>query len=270
MRNYGYLDSTLKKIAAAIWAFLFLAILFKELRYYSKQGFRAYFITSDAGFWNWFEVVFIISVLMMVDATYRYWQMSRDILETLQDPGRWRNTSSTDALEFTDTMNYGKLMRTVMRNISTVTVLGMFKVFKYMSLSPNVYFTWKVLIAARQEMYGFLIVFFMLMACFAFMATAIFGFKLRYFHNFASSFLSLIRLSVGILDFDYAEWQEADDVWAPIFVFSFVFLMMLVAVNMFISILSEYYDKINTQEDTWIEDVAIFRRQGVTVPSSVR
>ena len=56
------------------------------------------------------------------------------------------------------------------------------------------------------------------------------GFKLRYFHNFSSSMLSLIRLSVGVLDFDYNEWQEADDLWAPIFLVTFVVLVMMTSI----------------------------------------
>ena len=86
-----------------------------------------------------------------------------------------------------------------------------------------------------QEIYGFLVVFLIVLACFSFWATAMLGFKLRYFHNFSSSMISLIRLSVGVLDFDYNEWQEADDLWAPIFLVSFVVLVMMTSMYVFCS-----------------------------------
>lgn len=54
-------------------------------------------------------------------------------------------------------------------------------------------------IAARFELFGFLVVFTIFLMCASFFASAIFGHKLRYFHNVPSAAVSLIRLSVGIL-----------------------------------------------------------------------
>ena len=118
-----------------------------------RAGLKKYFITSEGSFWNGFEVVFFASVFMMVNATYRFWQDSRDILAVLEDTDRWVDRTAehaSDPLQFTDMMNYQKLMRTVMRNLAIVTILGMFKIFKYMSLSPGLNFMWSVVLAARQ------------------------------------------------------------------------------------------------------------------------
>ena len=120
---------------------------------FRRAGFEYYFITSEGSFWNGFEVIFFLSVFWMVYATYRFWQDSRDILAVLEDTDRWVDRTSehaSDPLQFTDMMNYQKLMRTVMRNLAIVTILGMFKIFKYMSLSPSLNFMWSVVLAARQ------------------------------------------------------------------------------------------------------------------------
>ena len=48
----------------------------------------------------------------------------------------------------------------------------------------------------------------------------------------------------------------------------FVFICMLIAVNMFISILSEYYDQVKTEQRQWKDDIKIFELQGMNVPST--
>jgi hypothetical protein len=76
------------------------------------------------------------------------------------------------------------------------------------------------------------------------------------------------RLSVGIFDLDYTAMKEASGFQAPLFLGLFVFIGMLVSINMFIAILSEYYEKIKNEENQWADDVAIFERQGMTVATT--
>jgi hypothetical protein len=137
-----------------------------------------------------------------------------------------------------------------------------------MSFSDNLSFMFKVITRAKTELGGFMIVYLLLIGCFAFLASTLFGYEMREFHNFASALMSLVRLSVGLLDFDYNVMKEAEGFWSPLFLAIFVFLAMLTVVNLFISILSEYYDQVKTETNQWNEDIKIFEMQGMTVPSS--
>lgn len=91
---------------------------------------------------------------------------------------------------------------------------------------------------------------------------------MREFHNLASAIMSLVRLSVGLLDFDYNTMKTAEAFWAPLFLATFVFVAMLTIVNLFISILSDFYDQVNEETNTWNDDIKIFESQGMTVPKT--
>ena len=67
-----------------------------------------------------------------------------------------------------------------------------------MSLSDSLNFMYKVVLRAKGEIAGFMIVYMLLMVCFAILATTMFGYEIRDFHNLASSMTSLIRLSVRL------------------------------------------------------------------------
>ena len=137
-----------------------------------------------------------------------------------------------------------------------------------MNLSDSLNFMFKIAARATGEIAGFMVVYTLLLLSCAFLATTLFGYEMREFHNLASAMTSLMRLSVGILDFDYNLMKTADAFWAPLFIIFFVFICMLIAVNMFISILSEYYDQVKTEQRQWKDDIKIFELQGMNVPST--
>lgn len=170
--------------------------------------------------------------------------------------------------EFLDLHTLKSKFRTLTKWISLLVFLSIFKSFKFMSLSDNLNFMYKIILRAKTEILGFMTVYFILMACFAFAVQQLFGYEIRNFHNFQSSIISLVRLSVGILDIDYNLMKEADSFFTPVFITVFVFVCMLTAINMFIAILSEYYEIVKTESTQLKEDIAIFESQGMTVPSS--
>ena len=137
-----------------------------------------------------------------------------------------------------------------------------------MNLSDSLNFMFKIAARATGEIAGFMVVYTLLLLSCAFLSTTLFGYEMREFHNLASAMTSLMRLSVGILDFDYNLMKTADGFWAPNFIIFFVFICMLIAVNMFISILSEYYDQVKTEQRQWKDDIKIFELQGMNVPST--
>lgn len=172
------------------------------------------------------------------------------------------------ATEFLDLHPLKSKFRTMTRWVSLLVFLSIFKSFKFMSLSDNLNFMYKIILRAKTEILGFMTVYFILIACFAFFSQQLFGYEIRNFHNFQSSIISLVRLSVGILDIDYDLMKEADSFFTPVFITVFVFVCMLTAINMFIAILSEYYEIVKTESTQLKEDIAIFESQGMTVPSS--
>lgn len=96
------------------------------------------------------------------------------------------------------------------------------KVMKFMNLSERLSFLWRVLGHAKLELMAFLGIFLVLLSSFALLATVMMGYRARELHNVPTALLSLLRLTVGIYDLNYNEWKEADPIWAPIFLISFM------------------------------------------------
>ena len=239
----------------------------KNLDFIIKQayrlGLRSYFITSENSFWNLYEILFFsFFIKLFVDTRIFY--------EHCKDTDKELLASSKDGTldgQFTDIYSLKSEFRQMLRSVSFLVFLSVLKIFKFMSLSDSLNFMYKVVLRAKGEIAGFMVVYLVLIACSALLATTLFGYEIRDFHNFASSIMSLIRLSVGILDFDYTQMKEADAFFAPVFLVGFVFVSMLTAINMFIAILSEYYTIVKDESTQLKDDIAIFESQGMTVPT---
>jgi hypothetical protein len=264
MRAFAYLDSSYKSSLAYLFALMAVALFLTEARTAYRMGLTSYFITSENSVWNLYEIIFFVMFLFLVNSINSYLEICRDVdsaLIQLSTDGQLDET-------FYDLHSMKSKFRTMTRNVSVLVFLSILKSFKFMSLSDNLNFMYKILLRAKSEIFGFMTVYAILMACFAFFTQQLFGYEIRNFHNFQSALISLIRLSVGILDFDYVAMKEADSAFSPLFLLVFVFVCMLTAINMFIAILSEYYTIVKTESTQLKEDIKIFESQGMTVPSS--
>lgn len=72
-------------------------------------------------------------------------------------------------------------------------------------------------------------------------AVYIYGYRLRDYHNLASAGMAWGQIMVGERTFDY---QDKSDLWtfSVFFFILFVFLVVIVGMNVFIAILSESYE----------------------------
>ena len=264
MRSFGYLDTDLMRFAAVFMALMALKLALNEFKTLRKIGPPSYFLWSENNIWNCFEVLFFSQFVMLIKRTYEFKNDTDANEQKLIDA---REDGYLDS-SFIDVFSLKSSFRAMLRGISFLVFMSLFKIFKFMNFSDNLNFMFKVVTRSKNELIGFMVVYFLLISCFAFLASTLFGYEMREFHNFASSITSCVRLSVGILDFDYNVMKEAEGFWAPLFLVGFVFIAMLIAVNMFISILSEYYDQVKNETAQWNEDIKIFELQGMTVPSS--
>jgi len=56
----------------------------------------------------------------------------------------------------------------------------------------------------------------------------------------------LLRILIG--EFEYREYIETNSYFTPIFFMAYIFIVFFVIINMFIAIISEYYDRVKTKE----------------------
>lgn len=113
------------------------------------------------------------------------------------------------------------------------------KVFKYLQISNKMNSLWEVLQRAFSDILAFVTILLFILGGFGVFACVLFGDHVRSFHNIPSSMHTLLYFSIGDFgDIDYELMKQANSMLAPVFVGLFMVLVVLVALNMFIAILT--------------------------------
>lgn len=126
------------------------------------------------------------------------------------------------------------------------------KIFEFLALSKKMSTLWLTLNRAMSDIVAFIVGFVIVVAGFAFMGMYMFGWLLVDFHNFASSFSTLLRLPLG--DFSYDDLKTARPALASMFFNLYVASVFLVIMNMFIGIVTKYFDEVHEEArrvDRW-------------------
>jgi hypothetical protein len=120
--------------------------------------------------------------------------------------------------------------------------LGFIKIFKYLQLNSKFNQLWNTIKFALWDMISMFFIFFLVICGFATMGHLIYGSNCVSYHNFTSSMSSLLRILIG--EFDYKVLLEINPYFTPFFFISYVFIILVVSMNMFIAVISEYYDQV--------------------------
>jgi hypothetical protein len=113
------------------------------------------------------------------------------------------------------------------------------KVFKYLQISNKMNSLWEVLQRAFSDILAFVTILLFILGGFGVFACVLFGDHVRSFHNIPSSMHTLLYFSIGDFgDIDYELMKQANSALAPVFIGLFMVLVVLVALNMFIAILT--------------------------------
>ena len=204
MRTYGYLDSTPMRGYASVWGVAVCALLMKELRAIKKAGLRSHFLYSSKAFWNWWEVIFYYCVFRSVTATSvftdytLYMEAEMEKLQARSCDSQqlclrvysdlYLCVQATGLLEhtFVDLIEFKKACRSCLKAISMTVFVSIFKTFKYLSLSIKLNFMWRIMLKAKGDILAFGIIFVLFMITFGYLATVLFGYELRIFHNWCA------------------------------------------------------------------------------------
>ena len=227
-----------------------------EIRKLLVEGFAGYFLKSQDASWNRFEWLFlglIANVLYWCNEMHTDSTIMLDELRTNVDSG------------FTDLQGLRATQIVLRKAVAWLSFFSVLKFMKYMNLNEGLSFLWRVLGHAKWELLAFLIVFLLLLVAFSLLFSMLLGFSVREMHNVPSALLSLMRLTVGVLDFDYVQWKNADPTWAPFVLVIFIFLIMLTASNIFIAILTDAYARKKAQISRYKKYKKMLQTEGTMV-----
>ena len=163
-----------------------------------------------------------------------------------------RTTFTVNEREFHDNYNFAAAYINTFTLAGLIGVLHALKFFEYLALQKRMNTLWITLGRAGFDLAAFVVGLVVLVTGFAFMGMLIFGFLLPEFHNFASSFSTLLRYPLG--DFDYSALLRARPAITSVFFSLYVAIVFLVCMNMIIAIITKYYEEVQLhldQADKW-------------------
>jgi hypothetical protein len=224
---------------------LFLLLWLRELTMLVVAGWRN-------GIWWFLSIARAFDVvLILAQFLYIY-----NWLSFLLDP----RISAFD-VNATTFQSYYSLGETFTEAVTWAGVVGLLmclKLFLFLGLSKRMLTVWVTIQRALPDMLAFAIGFLVLVSGFACLGYFIFGFVLQDFHNIVSAIASLLRMALG--DFDYRVLADARPTLAPLFFAVFIIVVFLLALTVFIGILTRYYERIH-------EELKVVDRWKETTPS---
>ena len=226
------------------WLVLWVWILILDIMRYINQGFNLFFKSGLDSAWNRFDLFLF---LLMGYTFYVTWEVNQYTLEQM-DVLKLNDESGA----FTDLMPLRDKMKYMSRVFGIISFLSVIRFLKYLNGIEQISFMWRVVGSAKVDLMAFATVFVLLLLSFTLLCKVLWGASERQFHNLPTTFVNLLRLTVGTLDFDFASMKEHEPSLAPIFLTLFMFVMMLISINFFIAILTESYSKKKEQVSKYI------------------
>uniref|UniRef100_K3WG63 Ryanodine receptor Ryr domain-containing protein n=1 Tax=Globisporangium ultimum (strain ATCC 200006 / CBS 805.95 / DAOM BR144) TaxID=431595 RepID=K3WG63_GLOUD len=212
----------------------------------STMGARTY-LKSDM--WNIFELTHLVVLGSFIIYMARFYFASSTYASDLTV------LMSGQPVEGVDHSNMHVLLRNFQRLsdlASLASAVSLLKVFKFLRMNSTLNLLWRVLGMAMRDLMGFLVIFNLIFLGYSAMGSYAFGFALEEFSTIGKSYGSCFQMLAG--EMDYARLSQANPRVAPVFIGTFVVLVFQILVNMFVAILSEYYESAKNDDGSG-EDV---------------
>lgn len=125
--------------------------------------------------------------------------------------------------------------------------IGFLKIFKYLQLSHRLNVLWVTLKKAFWDIISMFIVFMLIILGFSTTGHLIYGSNMIEYHSIISSISTVLRLSIG--EINYSELLKVNSYFTPVFITSYIFMVVFVMMNMFIAVISEYFIRVKLIEN---------------------
>jgi len=202
---------------------------------------RKYFYNG----WNLIELLDIILYLVVIVLYIKY----------LLAPERY--SKSLEQRVYSPDMESLAATALAFYNVIAINViLTTFRTFKYLRLNHRLYLLWKALRHAGADLIGFLLIFLIFIFGFIFMGWLSFGSDLAAFNNFSNSFGTCWNFIIGNPP-DYGSMFDSNRVLGPVFFVLFTIFIFFILANMFIAILSNSFNDVNSnkEDDGKLKDI---------------
>ncbi|GMF09498.1 unnamed protein product [Phytophthora lilii] len=237
-------------VRVLLWVALvlfFITYCIGEATEMSTMGVSTY-LGSDM--WNLFELTHLVVLAAMLSYMVHYYMASSNFALHLAE---LREGRSVEELSHSSSQE----LLTGFQQLSDLASLGsaisLLKVFKFLRMNATLNLLWRVLGMAMSDLMGFLVIFNLIFLGYSAMGSYAFGFALEEYSTISKSYGTCFQMLAG--EMDYARLRQANPRIAPLFIGTFVVLVFQILVNMFVAILSEYYEVAKNDETASGDDV---------------
>ncbi|KAG1688365.1 hypothetical protein DVH05_003798 [Phytophthora capsici] len=237
-------------VRVLLWVALvlfFITYCIGEATEMSTMGVSTY-LGSDM--WNLFELSHLVVLAAMLSYMVHYYMASSSFAVHLAD---LREGRGVEELSHSSSQE----LLTGFQQLSDLASLGsaisLLKVFKFLRMNATLNLLWRVLGMAMSDLMGFLVIFNLIFLGYSAMGSYAFGFALEEYSTISKSYGTCFQMLAG--EMDYARLRQANPRVAPLFIGTFVVLVFQILVNMFVAILSEYYEVAKNDETASGDDV---------------
>ncbi|RHY34680.1 hypothetical protein DYB32_000737 [Aphanomyces invadans] len=202
-----------------------------EMAEVNKMGLTSYLTLHG---WNLFELAHLFLLVSTLFYTYVYYTQSGHTVRVMVAVPHDANAIHSQLLHLLDTF----LQLSDFAALSSA--FSLFKIFKFLRMNSTLNLLWQVLGMALKDLMGYMVIFLLIFLSYSTMGSFAFGFDLQEFSSVSTSFATCFHMLAG--DLSYDRLQQANPRLAPVFFVTFVVLVLQVMVNMFVAILSEFYE----------------------------
>lgn len=211
-----------------------------ELSEMSTIGVRPY-LQSDM--WNVFELFHLTILASILVCMVQFYRNSTAFSAHL---GLLVDGKSIDTIDQSSVQDLLQSFQKLSDLASLASAISLLKVFKFLRMNSTLNLLWRVLGMAMRDLMGFLVIFNLIFLGYSTMGSYAFGYALEEFSTISTSYGTCFHMLAG--EMDYPRLRQANPRLAPVFIVTFIILVFQILVNMFVAILSEYYESAKNDE----------------------
>ncbi|KAJ0411049.1 hypothetical protein ATCC90586_003651 [Pythium insidiosum] len=241
----GRVWATMNALDSRIFIWLGLVLFFVtytvgEVTEMMNMGAGTY-LKSDM--WNVFEMAHLLMLASLLAYCARYyvacWRFGDHLNGVMAG-------KSVEEIDHGDVQELLGSFQQLSDAASLASAISLLKVFKFLRMNSTLNLLWRVLGMATRDLMGFLVIFNLIFLGYSAMGSYAFGFALEEFSTIGKSYATCFHMLAG--EMDYPRLRQANPRLAPWFIGTFVVLVFQILVNMFVAILSEYYESAKNDE----------------------
>jgi len=232
------------EVVFAVFVAYYWAVEIFEMRSVPTWG--SYFCSV----WNWIELINLTFYVIIIS----FWF----VLYIAEDKTPFQEVSSATYEQRPDLSVLAKYFNYTSDLAAFNIIFAYVKVFKYLQMYPSLSQLWRTLELSMRDILPFFMVLMLFTGGFTFAGHWIFGFMMVEFHSLTRSFSTLVQTVNGGLPFD--EMRMFQPVAAYIFTIAWILVMVMVLVNMFVAILSEWHGEVSRENNK--ENMKLMNRVG--------